>query len=236
MSTIPVPASTAEAADMVLAGLRYLAATDPTALAAQAQAGCLQALEQGEAICTAARAWILAAFIAGHGYSAAVPSGRHGNRIWHQAKALLDSEHARRAVGEVAVPFGGCAEPSNVKAGGHACPYRFRCAGCDHFRTDASYLPDLTAYLDDLLRTQERLAAAASLDEWARADAMPSDEEITRIRRLINRIKTTLDDLTPQERAEVDQAVAAVRRHRAISLGMPRIRQPLPVTGTERTA
>ena len=166
----------------------------------------------------------------------AVQFDRHGNRIWHQAKALLDSEHARRAVGEVAVPFGGCAEPSNVKAGGHACPYRFRCAGCGHFRTDASYLPDLTAYLDDLLRTRERLAAAASLDEWARADAMPSDEEITRIRRLINRIKTTLDDLTPQERAEVDQAVAAVRRHRAISLGMPRIREPLPVIGTERTA
>ena len=47
---------------------------------------------------------------------------RHGNRIWQQAKALLDSEHARRAIGEVAVPFGGCAEPSNVKAGGHACP------------------------------------------------------------------------------------------------------------------
>ena len=166
----------------------------------------------------------------------AVQFDRHGNRIWQQAKALLDSEHARRAVGEVAVPFGGCAEPSNVKAGGHACPFRFRCACCDHFRTDASYLPDLTAYLDDLLRTRERLAAAASLDEWARADAMPSDEEITRIRRLINRIKTTLDDLTPQERAEVDQAVAAVRRHRAISLGMPRIRQPLPVIGTERTA
>ena len=126
----------------------------------------------------------------------AVQFDRHGNRIWHQAKALLDSEHARRTVGEVAVPFGGCAEPSNVKAGGHACPYRFRCAGCGHFRTDASYLPDLTAYLDDLLRTRERLAAAASLDEWARADAMPSEEEITRIRRLISRIKITLDDLT----------------------------------------
>jgi hypothetical protein len=69
----------------------------------------------------------------------AVQVDRYGNRVWHQAKALLDSEHARRAVGEVAVPFGGCAEPSNVKAGGHACPYRFRCAGCDHFRTDASY-------------------------------------------------------------------------------------------------
>jgi hypothetical protein len=77
---------------------------------------------------------------------------RHGNRIWRDAKTLLDSEHARRAIGEVAVPFGTCSELSNVQAGGNACPYRFRCAGCDHFRTDISYLPDLHAYLDDLLR------------------------------------------------------------------------------------
>ena len=70
MSTIPAPASTAEAVDMVLTALRYLAATDPTALAAQAQAECLQALEQGDAMSTAARARILAAFTAGQGYSA----------------------------------------------------------------------------------------------------------------------------------------------------------------------
>ena len=69
---------------------------------------------------------------------------RHGNRIWRDAAALLDSEHARYAVGEVAVPYGTCTEPSNVQAGGGACPVRFRCAGCDHFRTDVSYLPDLT--------------------------------------------------------------------------------------------
>lgn len=165
----------------------------------------------------------------------AVQFDRHGNRVWHQARALLDSEQARRAIGEVAVPFGTCAEPSNVQAGGQACPYRFRCAGCGHFRTDASYLPDLTAYLDDLLRTRERLAAAAGLDEWARADAMPPEEEIAGIRRLIARIKATLDDLTPRERSEIDQAVGAVRRHRAVSLGMPRIRQPLPGTGPGRT-
>ena len=88
---------------------------------------------------------------------AAMQFDRHGNRIWRDAHALLDSEHARRAVGEVAVPFGVCTEPSNVQAGGGACPVRFRCAGCDHFRTDVSYLPDLHAYLDDLLRTRERL-------------------------------------------------------------------------------
>ena len=55
---------------MFLTGLSYLAAADPTAMAVQAQAECLQALEQGDGISTAARAGILAAFTAGHGYSA----------------------------------------------------------------------------------------------------------------------------------------------------------------------
>ncbi|MGH9266855.1 MAG: tyrosine-type recombinase/integrase, partial [Acidimicrobiales bacterium] len=82
---------------------------------------------------------------------AALAFDRHGKRVWRLAQTLLDSEHARRALGEVAVPFAVCTEPSNVKAGGTACPFRFRCAGCDHFRTDVSYLPDLQAYLDDLL-------------------------------------------------------------------------------------
>ena len=161
---------------------------------------------------------------------------RHGNRTWQQAKALLDSEHVRRAVGEVAVPFGVCAEPSNVKAGGQACPFRFRCAGCDHFRTDVSYLPDLQAYLDDLLRSKERLLAAAELDEWAKTDAMPSEEEISRIRRLIGRIKAGLDELTSAERDQVNQAVAVVRQHRAVMLGMPRIRQIQPSLRPGRTA
>ena len=140
---------------------------------------------------------------------------RHGNRIWRQAQALLDSEHARRAVGEVAVPFGVCAEPSNVKAGGDACPFRFRCAGCDHFRTDVSYLPDLHAYLDDLLRNRERLLATIDLDEWARAEAMPSEEEIRRIRRLIDQISHDLDALEPEQRQPLQQAVTVVRRHRS---------------------
>ena len=150
---------------------------------------------------------------------------RHGNRIWRDAAALLASEHARYAVGEVAVPYGRCTEPSNVAAGGGACPIRFRCAGCDHFRTDVSHLPDLTAYLDDLLQTRERLAAAIDgVDEWARADATPAEQEITRIRALIARINGDIAQLTDAERAQIDQAVNVVRRHRAVSLGMPAIR------------
>ncbi|MFJ9968633.1 tyrosine-type recombinase/integrase [Streptomyces avermitilis] len=69
---------------------------------------------------------------------------RNGTRVWRQAKTLLDSERARRAIGSVQVPYGTCTEPSNVAAGGHDCPVRFRCVGCGHFRTDVSYLPDLS--------------------------------------------------------------------------------------------
>jgi integrase len=165
---------------------------------------------------------------------------RHGNRIWRDAHALLDSEHARYAVGEVAVPYGICTEPSTVQAGGDACPVRFRCAGCDHFRTNVAFLPDLQAYLDDLLRTRERLAATVDgVDEWARADATPTEEEITRIRRLINRIKGDVAELDEADRTQIDEAVAVVRRHRAahtVPLGMPAIRGGAPAPPTSTTS
>jgi len=161
---------------------------------------------------------------------------RHGNRIWREVTALLDSEHARYSVGEVAVPYGRCTEPSNVQAGGGACPVRFRCAGCDHFRTDVSYLPDLSVYLDDLLRTRERLAAAVDgVDEWARADATPSQQEITRIRQLITRINGDLGQASDAERAAIDEAVTVMRRHRAVSLGMPTTRATTPNLASEAT-
>lgn len=65
---------------------------------------------------------------------------------------------------------------------------------------------------------------------------MPSNEEITRIRGLIARVQTGLDELTEEQRAEVQTAVDTVRRHRTGMLGMPRIRQPLPILPPERTA
>ena len=94
-----------------------------------------------------------------------------GQRLWREVTNLMDSERARRRVGQVAVPFGICAEPSNVQAGGGACPYRLRCLGCGHFRTDASYLPELRAYLDRLLADREPVLAAVDLAEWAKTEA-----------------------------------------------------------------
>ena len=159
---------------------------------------------------------------------------RHGNRIWRDAHTLLESERARYAVGEVAVPYGTCTEPSNVQAGGGACPVRFRCAGCDHFRTDVSYLPDLTAYLDDLLRARERLAATIDgVDEWARADATPTHEEIIRIRRLVNLIKGDIANLSGAEHAQIEEAVTVIRTHRAVNLGMPSVRAVAPSPAPE---
>ncbi|WP_220137614.1 tyrosine-type recombinase/integrase [Streptomyces himalayensis] len=152
---------------------------------------------------------------------------RNGNRVWRKAQALLDSEHARRAIGEVQVPYGLCTEPANVQAGGHDCPVRFRCVGCDHFRTDVSYLPDLEAYLADLLRGRERLAAFAA-DSWAKAEAMPSDEEIARVRRLVKRVRDDLGDLTEEDRIQIKEAVTVVRRtRRVVSLGLPQVRPNL---------
>jgi hypothetical protein len=161
---------------------------------------------------------------------------RNGNRIWRGVTEVLDSEHLRRGIGEVAVPYGVCTEPGNVAAGGTACPVRFRCVGCGHFRTDVSYLPDLEAYLADLRRSRERLLGSFDADPWAIAEAMPSDEEIRRVRRPIDRVRAGLDDLTDQERAEIQHAVTLVRRSRATMLGMPRIHPGTPRLAADASA
>ena len=71
-----------------------------------------------------------------------------------------DAESITRSVGRIPVPLGHCVEPHNVKALGSACPFSHQCLGCVHFRTDPSYLPDLYAYLEQLLDARERLNAA----------------------------------------------------------------------------
>jgi hypothetical protein len=106
----------------------------------------------------------------------------------------MDSERARMRVGQIAVPYGVCTEPSNVQAGGGACPFRFRCLGCGHFRTDVSYLPELKARLDRLLADRERVLAATELEDWARHEATPSDTEIEKTRALVRRVEAHVDD------------------------------------------
>ena len=129
---------------------------------------------------------------------------------------LLESEHLRESVGQVAVPFGICLEPTNVKARGQACPFRHQCFGCTHYRTDPSFLPELRAYLSRLLADNERLRAAApELEEWARNAAIPSQDEVAAVRNLIGRCEKLLSELAEDERAGIEDAVAVLRRNRA---------------------
>ncbi|TDO27347.1 hypothetical protein EV643_1631 [Kribbella sp. VKM Ac-2527] len=130
-------------------------------------------------------------------------------------------------VGQVAVPYGVCTEPSNVQAGGGACPFRFRCLGCSHFRTDVSYLPELRSHLDRLLADRERVLAATELETWARTEATPSDTEIDKMRALIRRVERHVDDLTSGERDQINEAIKVLRTTRqVVSIGMPTFTTP----------
>ena len=62
------PASTSEALGMLTSAMSYLATAEATQMPAQVQAQCLMTLEQADAMETAARASILAAFTASQGY------------------------------------------------------------------------------------------------------------------------------------------------------------------------
>jgi integrase len=123
--------------------------------------------------------------------------------------ALSETRHVRDAVAQVAVPFGLCAEPANVQAGGQHCPIRYRCLGCDSFTSDPSFLPDLRAHLDELLRARER-GQAMGANDWA----LVPIEEITRLRGLIRGLEADLTTLPEQDRHLVERACTDLRTAR----------------------
>jgi hypothetical protein len=125
------------------------------------------------------------------------------------------SQAQRIQLGSVGVPMGSCGEPSNVKAHGRACPFRHRCFGCVHFRTDLSHLPELRAYLNQLLVAKEELADVnPDIAEWARRDAQPSDEEIATVRGLIDACEDLLRQLPAGERHELLGHIETLRETR----------------------
>jgi integrase len=166
-----------------------------------------------------------------------------GNRVTTNLGELVDAEYDRYQIGQIAVAFGTCHEPSNVKSSGQSCPYRFRCFGCTHFRTDPSYLPELREHLQRLLVDHERLNTATDgmLEDWARRDALPAPAEIVAVRRLIRAAEAILDGLTPEERGAVDELFAVIRRARAnIETALPThfsavVRQPRPTLYPQST-
>ena len=87
---------------------------------------------------------------------------------------------------------------------------------------DCELTPELKSYLQQLLADRERLLAATDIQDWARAKALPADEEITQLRSLIRRIEHDLLDLTPEDRKTIQDAVNVVRATRqTVNLGTP---------------
>ena len=77
---------------MIRTGYGFLAAADPSAMATAAQASCLLALEQADAVGTAARAGILGAFTASRGYG---EDGDYSATSWLMHRTRI-TRHAAR--------------------------------------------------------------------------------------------------------------------------------------------
>jgi hypothetical protein len=54
-------------------------------------------------------------------------------------------------------------------------------------------------------------AEVDGLERWARQAALPSQEEIDRVRFLVGKIRETMGELAPEERAELQELLAAER-------------------------
>ncbi|MFF3454798.1 hypothetical protein ACFYXH_10770 [Streptomyces sp. NPDC002730] len=117
----------------------------------------------------------------------------------------------------VGVPYGGCTEPSNVKAGGGHCRIRFQCAGCDFYRPDPSYLPALEQQIADL-RADKEAALAMDAAEWVVRNL---DDQIHAYSKSAVEMRRKLDAMPAEERAAVESASRELRKARSAAAFFP---------------
>jgi hypothetical protein len=111
----------------------------------------------------------------------------------------------------VAVPYGGCTEPSNVKAGGTSCPIRFQCAGCGFYRPDPSYLSAIEQHINEL-RADRETALAMDAAEFV---ITALSAQVTAFEQVTDRMRRSLAALPAAERAEIEEASTILRKARA---------------------
>ncbi|MET7903375.1 site-specific integrase [Streptomyces sp. NPDC005355] len=143
------------------------------------------------------------------------------DRSGRPAPMSSNTAYERRSV---QVPYGGCVEPNNVKAGGKACPIRFQCAGCGFYRPDPSYLPAIEDHIRNVKADRET-ALAMDAEEWVVRNL---SEEVAAFKDVAEKMKAKLDQLAPEERAEVEEASKILRKARAAN---GRTMLPLTVVG-----
>jgi integrase len=113
-------------------------------------------------------------------------------------------------VGAVAVPFGNCSEPTNVKAGGHSCPIRFQCSGCAFYSTDPSYLPAMEDHVANL-RVQLELYRVNGSAPFI-VEGM--EQEVVHYSEVMDTMRSKMAALSEEDRGHVEQASVVLRRAR----------------------
>lgn len=126
----------------------------------------------------------------------------------------------RERLSWVAVPMGKCSEPTNVPAGGQTCPIRYQCAGCPHFESDPSFLPELRGYADQLRREREAMLAAGAADWAIEGVSRQLDVIVGHVRAHEQALEALPDD----KRVLVEDASAILRK----------ARQSMPVPFSQR--
>ncbi|MGX1127896.1 hypothetical protein RKD49_000086 [Streptomyces glaucescens] len=107
----------------------------------------------------------------------------------------------------VAVPYGGCTEPSNVKAAGGSCPIRFQRAGCGFYRPDPSYLPAIEQHINELRADRE---TARDMDA-AEFVITAFTAQITAFEQVTDRIRRTVTTLAGRSAVNSSAAFASSR-------------------------
>jgi integrase len=131
-------------------------------------------------------------------------------------------EYERRSVSTM---LGGCVEPSNVKSGGKSCPIRFQCGGCDHYRPDPSYIPEIEQEIRKIkadVREAQLCAAPQVVDNLRYNLAM--------FEGILAKMTANLERLDEEERAALDAAIGTIRRARDLH------RNALPLFVIDRQA
>jgi integrase len=124
----------------------------------------------------------------------------------------------------VAVAWGNCVEPSNVKAGGKACPIRFQCPGCSSYRPDPSHLPAI----EDQVRSLKANLEVARAMGAAGYTIKGVEGEIADYLKVISNMKAKLESMSGEERHEVEEASKVLRRLRAGSAAAGPVTLPMP--------
>src|SRR5580704_1482975 len=210
------PSSAKEALGMLRSAMGYLSAADATAMAAETQARCLQALEQINSMGTAARASILAAFTSGQGYSA---DAAYSPRAWliHQTgitkgAAVAYTAWVRRAAAHPLVAAGLAAGELSESVARTICAWTDKLPGDCRDAADTILVTAARAGMDvrDLAGLAAEIYARSLPEDPGRDRDQAFEDRSVRLETTFDGAGVLTGDLTPECAAVVTAVLDAL--------------------------